>query len=91
VVYSDNPGRRFHRRVKRRIPPAASRPEDAKARYIRKVAAQYPKFTADEVHAEIYYGRGRHDISKDMVRKVLAQPRPTPQPRPRTPLWPFGR
>ncbi|MFJ6070188.1 AAA family ATPase [Streptomyces sp. NPDC093065] len=35
--------------------------------------------------------QGRHDISKDMVRKVLAQPRPTPQPRPRTPLWPFGR
>lgn len=85
MVYSDNSGRRIRRRVKRRTPPANSGLDDAKTRYIRQVAAENPRFTPDEVHAEIYYGRGRHDIPKDMVRRVLGKPRP------RLPLWPFGR
>jgi deoxyadenosine/deoxycytidine kinase len=85
VVYSDNSGRRIRRRVKRRRQPAGSKPDEAKTRYIRQVAEQYPRFTPEEVHAVIYYNLGRHDISKDMVRKVLAKPRP------KRSLWPFGR
>ncbi|MFI6441109.1 hypothetical protein [Streptomyces sp. NPDC050759] len=85
MVYSDDSGRRIRRRVKRRAPSADSGIDEAKARYIRQVAAENPRFTPDEVHAKIYYDRGRHDISKDMVRKVLARPRP------RLPLWPFRR
>lgn len=84
-MYSDNPGPRIRRAVKRPRPPAESTPDDAKARYIRQVAAENPRFTPDEVHAVIYHGRGRHDISKDMVRRVLDTPRP------RLPLWRFGR
>ncbi|MEU1305793.1 hypothetical protein [Streptomyces shenzhenensis] len=85
MVYSDNSGRRIRRRVKRRRQPAGSKPDEAKTRYIRQVAEENPRFTPEEVHAEIYYNRGRHDISKDMVRKVLGEPRL------RLPWWPFGR
>ncbi|MCX4857504.1 hypothetical protein [Streptomyces canus] len=85
MVYSDNSGRRIHRPVRRRTPPAYSGPDDAKTRYIRQVAEENPRFTPDEVHAEIYYGRGRHDIPKDLVRAVLGKPRP------KLPLWPFRR
>jgi hypothetical protein len=72
MVYSDIDGRRFHRPVRRRTPLAYSGPDDAKTRYIRQVAEANPHFTPDEVHAEIHYGRGRSDISVDMVRSVLA-------------------
>ncbi|MCZ1003021.1 hypothetical protein O1M63_41630 [Streptomyces mirabilis] len=85
MVYSDNSGRRIRRRVKRRRQPAGSNPDEAKTRYIRQVAEENPRFTPEEVHAEIYYNRGRHDISKNMVRNVLGAPRP------KLPLWPFGR
>ncbi|MET7352314.1 MULTISPECIES: hypothetical protein [Streptomyces] len=85
MVYSDNPGRRIRRRVRRRRQPADSNPDEAKTRYIREVAEANPRFTAEEIHAEIYYNRGRHDISKDMVRKVIDGPRPA------QPLWRFGR
>ncbi|MET7479004.1 hypothetical protein ABZT17_32225 [Streptomyces sp. NPDC005648] len=85
MVYSDNSGRRIRRRVKRRRQPAGSHPDEAKARYIRQVAEENPGATPEEVHAEIYYVRGRHDISKDMVRRVLGEPRP------RVSWWPFGR
>ncbi|MEU5662712.1 hypothetical protein [Streptomyces longwoodensis] len=85
MVYSDNSGRRIRRRVKRRRQPAGGKPDEAKTRYIRQVAEDNPRFTPEEVHAEIYYNRGRHDISKDMVRRVLGEPRL------RLPRWPFGR
>ncbi|WP_432198902.1 hypothetical protein [Streptomyces sp. bgisy027] len=85
MVYFDNSGRRIHRRVRRRTPPADSGIDDAKTRYIRQVAAENPRFTPDEVYAEIYYGRGRHDIPKHMVRRVLGKPRS------KLSLWPFGR
>ncbi|MCF2126076.1 hypothetical protein L1I79_06425 [Strepomyces sp. STD 3.1] len=85
MVYSDNSGRRIRRRVKRRSQPAGSKPDEAKTRYIRQVAEENPRFTPEEVYAVIYYHRGRHDISKDMVRKVLREPRL------RLPRWPFGR
>jgi hypothetical protein len=75
VVYFDKSARRIHRPLQRRTPPADAGPDDAKTRYILEVAAENPKFTPDEVYAEIYYGRGRHDIPKRMVRKVLAKPR----------------
>lgn len=84
-MYSDNPGPRIRRQVKRPRPPAENTPDDAKTKYIRQVAAANPRFTPDEVHAVIYYDRGRHDISKDMVRRVLGKPRP------RLPLRRFGR
>ncbi len=85
MVYSDNSGRRIRRPVRRRTPPTDSGLDDAKTRYIRQVAAENPRFTPDEVHAEIYYGRHRHDIPKDMVRRVLARPRA------KLSLWPFRR
>jgi hypothetical protein len=85
VVYFDKSGRRIRRPVRRRRSPADPGLDDAKTRYILQVADDYPRFTPDEVYAEIYYGRGRHDISKAMVRKVLAKRRRT------RPLWPFGR
>ncbi|MEU5796998.1 hypothetical protein ABZ800_26230 [Streptomyces sp. NPDC047813] len=85
MVYSDNSGRRIRRRVKRRRQPAGSKPDEAKTRYIRQIAEENPRFTPEEVYQYIYYNRGRHDISKDMVRRVLGMPRP------KFPLWPFGR
>jgi hypothetical protein len=85
VVYPDKSGRRVRRPVRRRTPPADPGNDDAKTRYILQVAATYPKFTPEEVYAEIYYGRRRHDITKAMVRRVLAGRRRTFS------LWPFGR
>lgn len=85
MVYSDNSGRRIRRRVKRRGQPADGRPDEAKTRYIRQIAEEYPRFTPEEVYQYIYYSRGRHDISKDMVRSVLGASRP------KLPLWPFRR
>jgi hypothetical protein len=85
VVYFDNSGRRIYRPVRRRAPAADTGPGDAKSRYIRQVAAENPRFTPDEVYAEIYYGRGRHDISKHLVREVLDKRRR------KLSLWPFGR
>ena len=85
MVYFDKSGRRIRRPVRRRTPPEDSGLDDAKTRYILQVAADNPRFTPDEVYAEIYYGRGRHDITKAMVRQVLAERR-----RIRS-LWPFGR
>ncbi|WP_145968852.1 hypothetical protein [Streptomyces hyaluromycini] len=85
MVYFDDSGNRIYRRIRRRIPPAEGGPDDAKTRYIRQVAEDNPGSTPDEVYAEIYYVRRRHDIPRDMVRKVLAKPRP------KRSLWPFGR
>jgi hypothetical protein len=86
VVYFDKSGRPVRRPVRRGTPSADPDLDDAKTRYILEVAADCPtKFTPDEVYAQIYYGRGRHDITKAMVRHVLAGRRRTFS------LWPFGR
>ncbi len=85
VVYFDNSGRRVRRPVRRRTQPADPKNDDAKTRYILEVAAAHPKLTPEEVYAEIYYGRRRHDIAKALVRKVLAERRRTRS------LWPFSR
>ncbi|MGW7518705.1 hypothetical protein ACWGJ2_24270 [Streptomyces sp. NPDC054796] len=85
VVYFDNSGRRIRRPLRRRIPPAGDGLDNAKTRYIRQVAAEYPRFTPDEVYAVIYYRRRRHDIPRHMVRKVLGKRRR------KLSLWPFGR
>lgn len=71
MVYYDNSGRRIRRRVKRSTPTPDSGLDNAKTRYIRRAAGQHPGFTPDEVHAEIYYGRGQRDITKNMVRVAL--------------------
>jgi hypothetical protein len=91
MVYFDDSGRRIHRHISYNVPSAdsvpspVSGPGDAKARYIRQVAEENPRATSDEVYAEIHYVRNRHDISKDMVRRVLAKPRP------KISRWPFSR
>lgn len=85
MVYFDKSGRRVRRPVRRRTPPADPGLGDAKTRYILQVATEHPRFTPDEVHAEIYYVRGRHDITKAMVRKTLAGRRRT------SAWWRFGR
>lgn len=85
MVYFDKSGRRIRRPLQRRTPPADSNLDDAKTRYILQVAADNPRFTPEEVYAEIHYGRNRHDITKAMVRHVLAKRRRTFS------LWPFSR
>jgi hypothetical protein len=85
MVYFDKSGRRIRRPLQRRTPPADPELDEAKTRYILQVAAAYPKFTPEEVYAEIRYGQGRHDITKTMVRHVLAKRRRTSS------RWPFGR
>jgi hypothetical protein len=85
VAYFDKSGRRVRRPVRRRTPPADPELDDAKTRYILQVAADYPRFTPDEVYAEIYYGRRRHDITKAMVRQTLTGRRRT------FAWWRFGR
>ena len=85
MVYWDKSGRRVRRPVRRRTPTADPGLDDAKTRYILQVATDHPKFTPEEVYAEIYYGRGRHDITKAMVSKTLAGRRRT------SARWRFGR
>jgi hypothetical protein len=85
VVYFDKSGRRVHRPVRRRTPPADANPDEAKTRYILAIVNDHPRFTPEEVYAEIYYGRHRHDITKAMVRRVLANRRRTLS------RWRFGR
>jgi hypothetical protein len=77
VVYFDKPDRRIRRPIRRRTAPADPGLDDAKTRYVLEVAAECPRFTPDEVYAEIYYGRHRHDIPKAMVRRILAKRRRT--------------
>lgn len=84
VVYSDKPGRPRYRHPERPAPKADTDLDDAKTRYIREVADEHPGFTPEEVHAQIRY-RGRHDITKDMVRRVLATRRRTSS------RWRLGR
>lgn len=85
MVYSDRPGRRIRRPVRRRPQPDSDVDEqDSKVRYIRLVAAELKVYTPDEVYAEIYYGRNRHDITKALVRRVLGKPRVSS-------MWPFRR
>ncbi|WP_157441213.1 hypothetical protein [Actinoplanes awajinensis] len=85
VSYSDKSGRRPRRPLKRRAAPKTSGLDDAKIRYILQIAEANPKFTADEVYAEIYYVRHRHDITKAVVRTVLAGRTPSRS------FWPFRR
>ncbi|WP_238005904.1 hypothetical protein KZZ52_41855 [Dactylosporangium sp. AC04546] len=85
MAYFDRSGRRIQRPVRRRTPPADPELDDAKVQYILEVAKDHPRFTPEEVYAEIYYGKRRHDITKAMVRQVLAGRRRTSS------LWPFGR
>ncbi|WBB93346.1 hypothetical protein [Verrucosispora sp. WMMC514] len=85
MVYFDKSGRRINRPLQRRTPQPDPNLDAAKTRYILKVAAENPRFTADEVYAEIYHGRRRHDITKAMVRYVLAKRRRTFS------VWPFNR
>ncbi|HEX5407981.1 MAG TPA: hypothetical protein VFX16_37430 [Pseudonocardiaceae bacterium] len=77
MVYFDKSGRRIRRPVRRRAASAEPGQDDAKTRYILQIAAEYPKFTPEEVHHAIYYHRRRHDISKAMVRAVLTGRRRT--------------
>lgn len=77
MVYFDKSGRRVRRPVRRRTATAEPGQDDAKTRYILQIAAEYPNFTPEEVYAAIYYGRRRHDITKAMVRTVLAERRRT--------------
>jgi len=77
VVYFDRSGPRIRRPVRRSTPPADPGLDDAKTRYIHQVATEHPKFTPDEVYAEIYHGRRRHDITKAMVHQTLARPHRT--------------
>jgi len=86
VVYFDKSGRPVRRKVRRRTPPADPGLDDAKTQYILEIAAAHPRFTPDEVYAEVYYGRRRHDITKAMVRKTLSGRRRTSTRR----RW-FGR
>ena len=85
MVYFDKSGRPVRRPVRRRTPPADPGLDDAKTQYVLQVAADYPRFTPEEVYAEIRYGLRRHDITKAMVRGILARHRRTFS------LWPFGR
>ena len=71
MVYYDASGRRIRRPVKRGPAPTVDNLSAAKTLYIRRVATEYPGFTAVEVQAVIRYLRRRHDITKAMVRAVL--------------------
>lgn len=62
-----------HLPLRRRAPQEPDDLDDAKVSYIREVAAEYPRFTPEEVYAEIRYGRHRDDITTPMVRYVFAQ------------------
>lgn len=70
MVYYDGTGRRIRRPLRRRTPLIKCKSADVE--YIRQVATDNPRLTADEVHALIRYGRRRHDISKATVRAALA-------------------
>ena len=84
MVYFDKSGRDPDRPVRRRVQSVPGL-DEAKIRYILEVADEHPRFTPAEVYAEIHDGRGRHDITKDMVRTALAG-------RSRTSVWRrFGR
>ena len=74
MIY-DNSGPFSHRSLRRPLRRQTQladggRAED-KALYIIQVAGENPGITPDEVYEEIV-SRGRHDIPKDMVRRVLA-------------------
>jgi hypothetical protein len=84
VVYSDRSGRRIRRPVRRRPQQDSGTDEDPKVQYIRQVAAEFPRYTPEEVYAEIYHGRNRHDIRKKLVLQVLGKPRTRS-------MWPFRR
>lgn len=68
--YDHTCGRRIHRALHRRPTPVTT--PDPHTAYIRRTAADHPRATAAEVHAEIRYGHHRHDISLGMVRTALA-------------------
>jgi hypothetical protein len=84
VVYSDRSGRRIRRPVRRRPQQDPANDDDPKVQYIRRVAAEFPRYTPEEVYAEIYHGRNRHDIPKALVLQVLGQQRTRS-------MWPFRR
>jgi hypothetical protein len=71
VVYYDKSDRSVRRSLRRRAAEPDPGLDDAKVRYILEVAAENPRFTAEEVYATIYHTRGRHDITKAMVRQTL--------------------
>ncbi|MGD6749572.1 hypothetical protein [Streptomyces sp. BH105] len=75
MAYFDNSGPRIRRPLRRRLPEGGSELDPAKTQYILNVAEEYPRFTPEEVYAEIYYARNRHDIPKEMVRRVLVSRR----------------
>jgi hypothetical protein len=77
VVYFDKSAIPVRRPVRRRRQPADPGLDDAKTRYILEIAAANPRFTPEEVYYAIYYVRGRHDITKAMVRSTLAVRSPT--------------
>ncbi|MEU5260611.1 hypothetical protein [Amycolatopsis sp. NPDC021455] len=71
MVYFENSGDGPDRPPRRRGSAPDPGLDDAKVRYILEVAAEHPRFTPEEVYATIYYDRGRHDITKAMVRQTL--------------------
>lgn len=73
MPYYDKSGGRVRPPRLRRSEPEVRGVSEADARFILQVAAENPKFTADEVYAEICHGRRRKDITKQTVRKVLAE------------------
>lgn len=71
MVYFDDTGRRIRLRVRRK-PSSGGVFDQATIRYVRQVAERNPRFTPDEVHAEICHSQGRHDITRQAVRAILA-------------------
>lgn len=67
----DHDHRNLRRPLRRRF-PVEVKVDDAQTRCILEVAAEHPKLTPAEVHAEIRHGQRRNDITSDMVRYVLA-------------------
>ncbi|TDD97691.1 hypothetical protein [Actinomadura rubrisoli] len=72
MTYSDKRERSVRRPLQRSTSPAPADLDDAKTRFILEVAAKHPRFTPEEVYAEIRYGQRRSDITTDMARHVLA-------------------
>lgn len=68
MVY-DNSGSFSHQPLRRPVRHRTPSTAEADALCIVQVAAENPRFTPDEVYAEIR--KGRSDISRDMVRAVL--------------------
>lgn len=59
-------------RLRRRLPSRPADLDDDRIGCILEVAREFPRFTPEEVLAEIRYGRRRDDITAPMARYVLS-------------------